>query len=287
MASAKGLTGPLCVLALTCGCVSPLHAEEDQQRDKFPARSAPSSPATAPNPSQPVQSQPGRAWPGATAGAPARPAPAGPAPRTPGDDDDREGSGTGPYRAVSLYPSTGAGAGDGGGSPAGGAPFGSLPVWLQAHAVAWYGGAGLDYVVVQYPASTDTNVAWQFFGGLRGRYAGAELDYHTMGYYHATINNQGVEVGTDMASLSVLGYLPLSDDSDLYLRYGRTAWSVNATGASGTASLMTSGINGTAGIGLEFRHGRLLMRTEARKFWRIYQSDDHVSFGISVGAYFD
>jgi hypothetical protein len=186
------------------------------------------------------------------------------------------------YEVYSLYPASTADAAAG--DPRS-EPFRSLPAWLQAHAGALYGGAGADYVVAQYPASTDDNVAWQLFGGVRTRYVGGELDFHTLGYYRAVVNNQTVEVGTDMVSLSVLGFLPLSDDSDLYVRYGRTAWSVNATGASSTPSAMTSGTNGTAAVGMEFRQGAMLLRVEARRFWRVYQSDAYFSFGFSVGSY--
>jgi hypothetical protein len=190
-----------------------------------------------------------------------------------GDRDD--GQGTYGMSVTTLDAS-------GGADPAVPMPLASR---LETNLYAAYAGGGVGRIVAHYPTSSGANVAGEAFAGARLKYAGIEASWDTLGYYAATVNNQPVRIATDLFSASLLGFLPLGDNTDFYLRYGRTAWSVIANSSTNGALPVKSGTNALMGAGIEFRHNALLIRVEAKRFLDVFQSDSYNYTGLSVGGY--
>lgn len=194
------------------------------------------------------------------------------------DAGDRDDGGYSPGDYGMSVTTLGAGAG-----PAEPMPLASR---LETNLYTAYAGGGLGRIVAHYPTSSGANVAGEAFAGARLKYAGIEASWDTLGYYEATVNNQPVQVATDLFSASLLGFLPLGGNADLYLRYGRTAWSVIANSRTNGALPVKSGTNALMGAGIEFRHNALLIRVEAKRFLDVFQSDSYNYTGVSVGGYF-
>lgn len=171
----------------------------------------------------------------------------------------------------------------GGGDAADSMPLAS---WLETNLYAAYAGGGLGRIVAHYPTSSGSNAAGEIFAGARLKYAGIEASWDTLGYYEATVNNQPVQIATDLFSASLLGFLPLSGNTDFYLRYGRTAWSVNTHSSTAGPVPVMAGTNALMGAGIEFRHNALLIRVETKRFLDVFQSDSYNYTGLSVGGYF-
>ena len=165
--------------------------------------------------------------------------------------------------------------------------FTELSNELDVNGYTTYTGLGAGKGAAHFPSSSYSKFAWQFFLGARLKYVGAEFGYTHLSTIPATINSQPVDLITDSFSLSLLGYLPLTGNTDLFLRYGGVRWTVNANGNTTGYVPVTNGFDRVWGGGLEFRRGSFLLGIEKDIFRHVYQSNFYSFVGVRVGMYFN
>jgi len=163
--------------------------------------------------------------------------------------------------------------------------FSDLSAALENPGYATYLGAGAGKGTAFFPSSSFSKFAWQLFLGVRVKYVGAEIGYSHLSTIPATINSQQVDLSTETLSLSLLGYLPLTPNTDLYLRYGGMNWMVSANSSTTGYAPVTNGFNRLWGAGVEFRRGALFLGLERDIFRHVYQSNYYSFVGLRLGAY--
>lgn len=157
---------------------------------------------------------------------------------------------------------------------------------LYQNGYVTYWGVGAGRSTAYYPSNSNSKFAWKLFLGGRAKYVGVEAGYNQLSVITATVNAQQVDITTEAFSLSLLGYIPLEDNADIFLRYGGVSWSVSAKSSGAGYLPVQSGFNRVYGAGLEMRSHNLFLRLEKEFFREIYQSNFYTFSGISLGAYF-
>lgn len=151
-----------------------------------------------------------------------------------------------------------------------------------------YAGGGAGKSLAYYPSNSSSHLGWKMFFGARTKNFGIDFGLSHLSTIRATINSQQVDVSTDAAALSVMGYLPLAKDADLLLKYGGVSWHANAN-SDPTGNLpVANGTSRVLGFGLEGRDsdGEYFLRLEKEFFRDVYQSKFYTWVGLSVGGYF-
>lgn len=164
--------------------------------------------------------------------------------------------------------------------------FTSLSDALDKDGFALYWGAGLGRSKAYYASTSNSESSWKLFFGGRGRYLGMDFGFNKLSRITAPINGQLVDVSTETYSLSLVGYIPLGDSADIYLKYGSVYWNVNASSNATGYLPVKDGFSQVRGAGLEVRGGAYFLRLERESFNRVYQSSSYTFTGISLGEYF-
>ena len=128
----------------------------------------------------------------------------------------------------------------------------------------------------------DTDTAGKVFGGWKlADWFGLEAAYVDLGTAEIDAPGTSVDLDADGFSLSGVGFLPLSDNFDLFAKAGAYTWDVEASGVAGT--LDDDGTDATYGVGARVGlNDNVALRAELER----YEIDDYDVDVASVGVEF-
>lgn len=146
-----------------------------------------------------------------------------------------------------------------------------------------YLGAGFGTANYTEDEFDDSDTGIKFFGGLRsGENFGVELSYLDFGKQEANFYGFDASVEITGVGVSIVGFLPINDDFELFGKAGVLAWDVDVTLDSYTAS--DDGSDLFLGFGASYR---LAEQFAIRAEWEFVDLDGADLDMLSISAQFN